>query len=88
MFYVVQDDMWGISADHLTRKDGDNINNIIIVPEHNLGPEVQEGRERLRHGGDLRDTERQHLIRILTSMRPSKSSTSAPADLSPGSCDT
>ena len=83
MYISVQDDDWGISLDHLTTVDGDNVNNLLIVPDADLGPEASRARNRIRHGGDLTAEERDKIMQMLLQMPVDKHTTSAPADLRP-----
>lgn len=72
--------------DHLTMMDGDNVNNVLIVPEHNQSPDDAAIRQRIRGGGDLLPEEREKIQKILLSLDADRHSTSAPADLTPGVC--
>jgi hypothetical protein len=67
----------------MTTLDGDNVNNVLIVPDAELSPEDAQARHRIRQGGDLTDSEREKIQKILLSMPVNKHSTSAPANLSP-----
>lgn len=79
----MQDDVWGISMDHMTMVDGNNVNNLLIVPDADLSREETEARQRIRNGGDLTADERAKIQDILLSLTADGSSTSAPADLNP-----
>lgn len=72
--------------DHLTMVDGDNVNNVLIVPEYNQGPDDAATRQRIRSGGDLLPEEREKIQKMLLSLDADRHSTSAPADLTPGVC--
>lgn len=67
----------------MTTQDGDNINNMLIVPDAELGPMETQARHRIRSGGDLTDDEREKIQKILLDMPVDKHSTSAPANLEP-----
>jgi len=67
----------------MTIQDGDNVNNMLIVPEKNLGHDVASARERIRSGGDLTKEERETIQDVLMALSVDRQSTSAPADLSP-----
>ena len=82
-FKFIWDGEWGISTDHMTMVDGDNVNNMLLVPDADFGPEVAAARHRIRRGGDLTDDERTRVCDMLLSMEVNKYSTSAPANLSP-----
>ncbi|KAI8106491.1 hypothetical protein M9435_001035 [Picochlorum sp. BPE23] len=82
-FKFIWDDVWGISMDHMTMVDGNNVNNLLIVPDADLSREETEARQRIRNGGDLTADERAKIQDILLSLTADGSSTSAPADLNP-----
>lgn len=67
----------------MTIRDGENVNNMLIVPDADLGPEDTKARHRIRNGGDLTDEERRKIQDILLHMPVNKHSTSAPANLEP-----
>lgn len=67
----------------MTIQDGDNVNNVLIVPDAELSPEDTQARHRIRNGGDLTDDEREKITNILLSMPVNKHSTAAPANLDP-----
>lgn len=79
----MQDDVWGISMDHMTMVDGSNVNNLLIVPDAELSREETEARQRIRSGGDLTADERSKIQDILLNLTADGASTSAPADLNP-----
>ena len=83
-FKFIWDGEWGISLDHMTMVDGDNVNNMLLVPDAELGPDAAAARHRIRTGGDLTDDERARICEMLLKMNVNPYSTSAPADLSPG----
>jgi len=67
----------------MTTQDGDNVNNMLIVPDAELSLEDTQARHRIRNGGDLTDDERERIKKILVNMPVNKHSTSAPANLHP-----
>ena len=67
----------------MTTVDGDNVNNLLIVPDADLGPEASRARDRIRQGGDLTTEERDKILQMLLQMPVDKHTTSAPADLRP-----
>jgi len=78
---LVQDGQWGLCADHLTTVDGDNVNNLIVVPDEDLGPEVAAARARIRApGGELTQGEYEAIRAKLGAMRVDDHSTSAPTE--------
>jgi len=78
-FKFIWDGVWGPSMDHSTILDGDNLNNYIVVPDVDLGPEVSAARARIRApGGLLRDDELSIIRKRLEGMDVDGKSTSAP----------
>ena len=78
-FKFIWDGEWSPSMDHLTMVDGGNLNNYIIVPDADLGPEAAEARKRIRSpGGDLTKEEAEIIKAKLYSMVVDTHSTSAP----------
>lgn len=82
-FKFIWDGDWGVSMDHMTTIDGENVNNMLIVPDAELGAEAAAARHRIRNGGDLTDDERAQIRKILMKMDANPYSTSAPANLQP-----
>lgn len=82
-FKFIWDGVWGISMDHMTTIDGDNVNNMLVVPDAELGAEAAHARHRIRTGGDLTDQERARVRDILMRMNTNPYTTSAPANLQP-----
>ena len=82
-FKFIWDGQWGVSMDHMTTIDGDNVNNMLVVPDANLGARAAAARHRIRDGGDLTDDERAQIREILMNMDANPYSTSAPANLKP-----
>lgn len=81
--FIYDEDVWGASVDHMTCIDGDNLNNKLVVPDADLGPDVAVSRARLRSpDGDLTPTEREKLVEILRGMTDVVGEdSSAPCDL-------
>ena len=82
-FKFIWDGEWGISMDHQSIVDGDNVNNKLVVPDADLGPAAAAARHRIRTGGDLTDDERARICEMLLQMDANPYSTSAPANLNP-----
>lgn len=81
-FKFIWDGVWSPSMDHMTMIDGDNLNNYIIVPDEDLGPEVAAARRRLRApGGDLTSEEALRIKSKLEEMVVDAHSTSAPTGI-------
>lgn len=57
--FIYDDSLWAPSLDHITVIDGGNLNNLLVVPDEDLGPEVAAARARIRSpDGDLTPEER------------------------------
>lgn len=77
--FIWDGDVWGPSMDHQTMIDGDNLNNYIVVPDAEAGPEVAAARARLRApGGDLTPDEAVTIRAKLAAMQVDPHSCSAP----------
>jgi protein-tyrosine phosphatase len=82
-FKFIWDGVWGVCMDHMTTFDGENVNNMLLVPDAELGAEAAAARHRIRNGGDLTDDERAKIRSMLVNMDANPYSTSAPANLQP-----
>ena len=82
-FKFIWDGVWGVCMDHMTTFDGENVNNMLLVPDAERGAEAAAARHRIRDGGDLTDDERAKIRSMLVKMDANPYSTSAPANLQP-----
>jgi hypothetical protein len=68
--FIYDGDIWGPSMDHMTVVDGGNLNNLLIVPDPDLGPEAEAARARIRApGGELTSEEKNRIKNALKDMK-------------------
>lgn len=78
-YKFIWDEQWGTCLDHPTILDGSNLNNLLVVPDPDCGPEVAAARARVRsEGGALTPGEAAAIREKLAALEAGADDTSAP----------